>query len=110
MSLTGGSTCKGEERAPRQLGWRRRLLVRTIIAVGTLLLARSFPATAHAQNEASWIGKRVVQTSSDLTLRDGDTAVVSEATVPLYRVEGTDGSWLWLRADPGDVEALGEGR
>ena len=59
---------------------------------------------AHAQNEASWIGKRVVQTSSDLTLREGDTAVASVATVPLYRVEGSDGSWLWLRAEPGDVE------
>ena len=75
-----------------------------MIAAASLLLDRTVPATVCAQKDDNWIGKRVMQRSSTLTLRNGNRVFDSAETLPFYRAERTAGRSLWLKAERGTVE------
>jgi tetratricopeptide (TPR) repeat protein len=70
-----------------------------IAAFGLIALA---PAISLARQPADdgWVGKRVVQKFSNFTLRIGNQVVDrSGKIVEFYRVEQTNGPWLWLKAE-----------
>jgi tetratricopeptide (TPR) repeat protein len=55
---------------------------------------------ADGQTESGWIGKRVVQKSHDFSLTaNGEPVERNSQIIDVYRVERTDGSMLWLKAE-----------
>ena len=76
------------------------------VGIGCPLIAHSVPVTAHAQPGKFLVGKRVVQTSGDLTLRIGNGTVVVSEDVPIFGVERLVGPWVEIRAESGIVAGL----
>ncbi len=74
-----------------------RLAVFLLVVVLRLLV----PRTVMAQQPIpkSWVGRRVVQRFNDLTLRIEDRVIDRKRVIHFYRVEQTNGPWLWIRAE-----------
>jgi tetratricopeptide (TPR) repeat protein len=65
------------------------------IGIALFLAAPGF-SIAQQQGEGSWLGRRVVQKSSDFALRIEDQIVDRRRFILFYRVEKVNGPWLWL--------------
>jgi tetratricopeptide (TPR) repeat protein len=79
-------------------------LARPIAVVSCLFVAVSFPAGAAGQPARDMIGERVVQKSSELTFRVGETRFSASENVRVYRVVRAEGPWLWLKSEYGSVQ------
>ncbi|MGO9463509.1 MAG: tetratricopeptide repeat protein [Isosphaeraceae bacterium] len=78
----------------RQKSWRSACH----LGIALFLAAPGF-SLAQQQGEASWLGRRVVQKSSDFSLRIEDQIVDRRRFILFYRVENVNGPWLWLNAE-----------
>jgi hypothetical protein len=67
--------------------------------VGALFMVA--PAFCFAQQPAdvSWLGRRVVQKSSDFALRTEDQIVDRRRFILFYGVENVNGPWFWLNVE-----------
>ena len=66
----------------------------------TLSLVFPWPVPVEAQTDPVWIGKLIVQKYRDFSLTVNDEPVERNSGVPdIYKVERTDGSLLWLKAE-----------
>src|SRR4051812_24759038 len=70
-----------------------------LLAVLILGSTASRPAVA----AESWVGKRVIQKYSDFELRVGTKVVDRKRLIEIYSVEKQNDSWIWLRADRGEL-------
>ena len=71
-----------------------------VSAILVMIVILSAPASLLGQNEAGWVGKRVVPRTREFVLLDDDQPVEpSRKAIAIYRVERADGPMLWLRAE-----------
>src|SRR5262249_55169938 len=68
------------------------------LAAAGIALVLHAPPALHAQAENGWIGKRVVQKYSKLTLKIEDQVIDTKTRIEIYRVEQVNGPWIWLSA------------
>ena len=76
-------------------------VARILRAAFTIMLVLAAPAQLRAQDEADWVGKRVVPRARDFVLRNDDEPVEpSRKAIAIYRVEqAEDGPTLRLAAE-----------
>jgi hypothetical protein len=87
----------GDRGGPRAASSDRVRLALLLAVFGLRLLG---PKVALAQQPVNkpMVGRRVVQRTNDLTLRIENRIVDRARALHFYRVEQTNGPWLWVRA------------
>jgi tetratricopeptide (TPR) repeat protein len=74
------------------------LLLAAVAAVG--LAVPPLIPRAYAQAEKAWAGARVVAKTESAALMDGPKVVGRTDAFRIYKVEQTNGEWLWVVAEP----------
>src|SRR4051812_14247927 len=67
----------------------------------TMILGSVTSRTAEA--EETWVGKKVIQKYSDFELRVGTKVIDRKRLIEIYTVERENDSWIWLRAEHGEL-------
>ena len=101
MSLSGGL---GRRARSTQCSSRGRAISGALLAVGSLLMAHPFPAVIRAQPGKNWVGERVMQRASDLTLHVGNRRFSPSENIPFYRVRRAAGPFVLLKSESGPAE------
>lgn len=76
--------------------WWSSIWRHAVAVFAGLAWAVSAGSPAATAAEDGWLGRRVVQKSSDFALRIEDQIVNRRRFILFYRVENVNGEWLWL--------------